>query len=112
MAWIDGAMPYRAETVRGYQAEHRRDQPERVPSAGCVFKNPAGSSAGLLIDQAGLKTETVGGAIVSEKHGNFIVNRGDATAADVLRLVDRLKEHIFREHGIELEMEVRLLGFE
>jgi UDP-N-acetylmuramate dehydrogenase len=97
-------------TIRGYQAERRRDQPEREPSAGCIFKNPAGHSAGRLIDQAGLKGESEGGAIISPVHGNFIINRGGATAADVLRLIERIRERIGREHGIELELEVRRVG--
>lgn len=98
-------------TIRGYQAERRRDQPEREPSAGCIFKNPPGKSAGRMIDQAGLKGTAEGGAIVSPVHGNFIINQGGATAADVLRLVDRIRERIRAEFATELEMEVRLLGF-
>ncbi|MGQ0723165.1 MAG: UDP-N-acetylmuramate dehydrogenase [Candidatus Eiseniibacteriota bacterium] len=98
------------ETIKRYQAERRRDQPEREPSAGCVFKNPPGTSAGRLIDQAGLKGEFEGGAIVSPVHGNFIINRGGATASDVLRLVERIRERIRRDHAIELELEVRLVG--
>jgi UDP-N-acetylmuramate dehydrogenase len=98
------------ETIKRYLAERRRDQPEREPSAGCVFKNPPGTSAGRLIDQAGLKGEAEGGAIVSPVHGNFIINRGGATASDVLRLVERIRERIRRDHGIELELEVRLVG--
>jgi UDP-N-acetylmuramate dehydrogenase len=101
-----------SETIRGYQAERRRDQPEREPSAGCIFKNPPGGSAGKLIDSAGLKGEKEGGALISPIHGNFIINSGGATAADVLRLIDRIKERIRREYSIELEMEVRRLGFE
>lgn len=100
------------ETIRGYQAERRRDQPEREPSAGCIFKNPKGGSAGKLIDLAGLKGTTEGGAVVSPVHGNFIINTGAATSADVLRLVDRIRERVRAEHGVELEMEVRLLGFD
>lgn len=96
--------------VRGYQAERRRDQPEREPSAGCVFKNPPGESAGRLIDQVGLKGETEGGAIISPVHGNFIINRGGATASDVLRLIERIRERIRAERGIELELEVRRVG--
>ncbi len=100
-----------AATVRGYQAERRRDQPEREPSAGCIFKNPPGESAGRLIDIVGLKGTREGGALISPVHGNFIINRGGATAADVMRLVDRIRERVLAEHGIELEMEVRKVGF-
>ena len=98
------------ETVRGYQAERRRDQPEREPSAGCMFKNPPGTSAGKLIDQAGLKGEGEGGVVVSEVHGNFFINRGDATASDVLRLMERVQEIVKREYGVDLEPEVRGIG--
>lgn len=99
-----------SETVRAFQAERRRDQPEREPSAGCIFKNPPGESAGRLIDQAGLKGTSEGGAIVSPVHGNFIINQGGATASDVLRLIDRIRERILAESGIQLELEVRLVG--
>lgn len=97
-------------TIRGFLAERRRDQPEREPSAGCIFKNPPGRSAGLLIDQAGLKGQSEGPAIISPVHGNFIINRGGATATDVLRLIERIRERIRTEHGIELELEVRRVG--
>ncbi len=97
--------------VRRCQAERRRDQPEREPSAGCIFKNPPGESAGRLIDAAGLKGTREGGALISPVHGNFIINRDGSTAADVLRLVDRIRERVLAEHGIELEMEVRKVGF-
>ena len=100
------------ETIRGYQAERRRDQPEREPSAGCVFKNPPGESAGRLIDLAGLKGTEEGGAVISPAHGNFIINKGGATATDVLRLIERIRERILAEHGIELELEVRQVGFQ
>jgi UDP-N-acetylmuramate dehydrogenase len=99
------------ETVRGYQAERRRDQPEREPSAGCMFKNPPGESAGRLVDRAGLKGRKLGGAIVSPVHGNFIINQESATAADVLRLADLVREQVRARFGVELEMEVRLVGF-
>ncbi len=97
-------------TIRGYQAERRRDQPEREPSAGCVFKNPPGESAGRLVDRAGLKGTKLGGAIVSPVHGNFIINEESATAADVLRLVDVVREKVRSMFGVELELEVRLVG--
>ncbi|MBZ0269882.1 UDP-N-acetylmuramate dehydrogenase [bacterium] len=100
------------ETVRAYQAERRRDQPEREPSAGCIFQNPPGESAGRLIDHAGLKGTTEGGAIVSTVHGNFIINQGGATAADVRRLIERIRERVLAEAGISLELEVRLVGFD
>lgn len=88
----------------------RRNHPEREPSAGCIFKNPPGVSAGKLIDLAGLKGEAVGGAVVSPVHGNFFVNRGGATAADVKRLIELVRERVFTEFGTELELDVRLVG--
>ncbi|MGH2570340.1 MAG: UDP-N-acetylmuramate dehydrogenase [bacterium] len=99
------------ETVRGYQAERRRDQPEREPSAGCIFKNPKGASAGKLIDLAGLKGEREGAAVVSPVHGNFIINTGGATAVDVLKLIDRVRERVLAAHGVTIELEIRKMGF-
>lgn len=100
------------ERIRGYQAERRRDQPEREPSAGCIFKNPPGGSAGKLIDVGGMKGEQEGGAVISPIHGNFIINQGGATAADVLRLIDRIRERVHKEFSVDLELEVRKLGLE
>jgi len=100
------------ERIRGYQAERRRDQPEREPSAGCIFKNPPGGSAGKLIDVAGMKGEREGAAVISPVHGNFIINEGGATAAQVLRLIERIRERVRKEYGVELELEVRKLGLE
>jgi UDP-N-acetylmuramate dehydrogenase len=77
-----------------------------------VFKNPVQMPAGRLIDEMGLKGQRVGGACVSEKHGNFIVNTGDATAADVLRLIGIIRERVRQERGIELEPEVQIVGRE
>lgn len=89
--------------------QRRRDsQPLELPSAGSTFKRPKEGYAAALIDQAGLKGFTVGGAQVSEKHAGFVVNRGGATAADVLRLIDAVRERVLQTSGIELEPEVRL----
>lgn len=92
--------------------EHRqRSQPTNMPSAGCFFKNPSAAlPAGRLIDRAGLKGLRVGGAQVSERHANFIVNRGGATAADVLELMDRVRETVFDLCQITLEPEVICVG--
>ena len=84
-------------------------QPLEYPSAGSMFKRPAGHFAAALIDQCGLKGYTVGGAQVSEKHAGFVVNRGGAVCGDVLRLVDDVRERVLRETGVELEMEVKML---
>ena len=90
-------------------ARRQEKQPLELPSAGSMFKRPPGYFAAALIDQCGLKGLTVGGAQVSEKHAGFVVNRGGATCADVLTLVDRVKEEVLRRTGVELEMEVRVL---
>jgi len=83
-------------------------QPPGERSAGCIFKNPPGDSAGRLIDSLGLKGLSVGGASVSQVHGNFIVNRGDATAEDVLALIDLIKKNVREKAGVTLEEEVIL----
>ena len=90
-------------------AKRREKQPLEYPSAGSMFKRPPGHFAAALIDQCGLKGLTVGGAQVSEKHAGFVVNRGGATCADVLALVDQVKEEVLRQTGVELEMEVKVL---
>jgi UDP-N-acetylenolpyruvoylglucosamine reductase len=81
-----------------------------APSAGCIFKNPATLPAGRLVDELGLKGTRIGGAAVSEVHGNFIVNEGGATAADVLALIDLIQRRAREERGIELETEVEIIG--
>lgn len=85
-------------------------QPKGVKSAGCVFKNPIGQPAGRLIDQAGLKGRTIGGAWVASEHANFIVHRGQATAADVLTLMATVQAAVKEKFGIELELEIKVLG--
>ena len=87
------------------------NQPFAEENAGCMFKNPPGHSAGKLIDECGLKGHRIGGAEVSKIHGNFILNLDDATAHDVLSLVRHIQDHVKRERGVDLEMEVQLLGF-
>jgi UDP-N-acetylmuramate dehydrogenase len=88
----------------------RQKHPLNYPSAGSIFKNPAGHPAGLLIESAGLKGMTVGGAKISERHGNFIVNTGGAKASDILTLIERVQQEIFKQTGITLETEVRIVG--
>jgi UDP-N-acetylmuramate dehydrogenase len=79
-------------------------------SAGSVFRNPDGDSAGRLIDELGLKGHRVGGAQVSEKHANFIVNTGDATADEVRALGDLVRERVRADRGIDLSYEVAFVG--
>jgi UDP-N-acetylenolpyruvoylglucosamine reductase len=81
-----------------------------APSAGCMFKNPPSIPAGKLIDELGLKGVRVGGAVVSQEHGNFIVNDGNATARDVLELIEILKAKVKAGRGIELQTEVEIIG--
>lgn len=92
-----------------YRDKRQKSQP-REPSAGCIFKNPPGSSAGKLIDEAGLKGERVGDAEVSPVHANFIVNRGRATSSDVIELVRRVRARVEQVKGVTLEPEVLLYG--
>jgi UDP-N-acetylmuramate dehydrogenase len=89
-----------------YTAYKTSTQPMGQKSAGCIFKNPPGESAGAIIDRAGLKGERVGGASVSKQHANFIVAGHDARSIDVVRLVERIRERVLREHGKELEVEI------
>ena len=95
--------------MEAYSDKRHESQP-REPSAGCIFKNPPGNSAGRLIDESGLKGERVGDAEVSPTHANFIVNRGHATGADVLELVRRVRTRVRQVKGVELEPEVLLYG--
>jgi UDP-N-acetylmuramate dehydrogenase len=92
--------------LKDLQARRMRSQPPGERSAGCIFRNPPGDSAGRLIDAAGLKGFAIGGASVSEVHANFVVNRGDATSADLFELIDRIKEQVASRLGVALEEEV------
>jgi UDP-N-acetylmuramate--L-alanine ligase/UDP-N-acetylenolpyruvoylglucosamine reductase len=109
--------PVRAETAEigrqldAYRNKRHETQP-REPSAGCIFKNPPGGSAGRLIDECGLKGERVGDAEVSPVHANFIVNRGHASGADVLELVRRVRARVRQAKGVDLEPEALLYGRE
>jgi len=85
--------------------------PFDLPCAGSTFKNPSGpKSAGTLIDEVGLKGHTVGGIQVSPMHANYLVNLGTGTAADVLKLIDQLRKTVQRKTGVELELEVKVVG--
>ncbi len=106
--------PGRKSSIRGameqWMSKRQKNQPLSLPSAGCIFKNPTNDSARRLIGVAGLKGKKIGGAKVSSKHANFIVNDGGAKAADVLRLVALVRERTYREVGIELVPEVKTAG--
>jgi UDP-N-acetylmuramate dehydrogenase len=97
----------RLDEIRRWRQAH---QPLGLPSAGSVFRNPDGDSAGRLIDAAGLKGLRIGGAVVSEKHANFIVNDQRGTAADVRRLAERVRREIRERHGVELAFEIEFVG--
>jgi len=97
------------QQIDAYRDKRRKSQP-REPSAGCIFKNPQGDSAGRLIDTAGLKGSRMGDAEVSPVHANFIVNHDHARAADVIALVRRVRAEVEQKHGVRLEPEVLLYG--
>jgi UDP-N-acetylenolpyruvoylglucosamine reductase len=92
--------------------EKRRTTQPAAKSAGCIFKNPKSIPAGKLVDELGLKNTRVGNARVSEVHGNFIVNDGNATADEVLELIQKIKDVARQERGVELETEVQIVGDE
>ncbi len=85
-------------------------QPLGPPSSGCIFRNPGGDHAGRLIDSLGGKGMRVGGATVSDRHANYILNTGGATAIDVLRLIDEVRARVRERSGIDLEPEIKLIG--
>ncbi|MDJ0621342.1 MAG: UDP-N-acetylmuramate dehydrogenase [Desulfocapsaceae bacterium] len=91
-----------------YQHKRKKSQPPGRGCAGSIFKNPEGASAGRLIEECGLKGEKIGDAEVSTQHANFIVNKGQATAEDVLQLMEKIQEEVHRKHGVLLEPEVHV----
>ena len=99
-----------AETMDELNRRRREKQPLSFPSAGSTFKRPEGYFAGALIEQAGLKGYAIGGAQVSEKHAGFLINRGGATASDLLRLIEYVQERVYAQSGVRLETEVRICG--
>jgi UDP-N-acetylmuramate dehydrogenase len=96
--------------VRALRDRRNQREPKAVANAGSIFKNPAGDFAGRLIEACDLKGRRVGGAEVSPRHANWIVNPGGARAADVLELVDVVRAAVRERHGIDLEMEVKVIG--
>jgi UDP-N-acetylenolpyruvoylglucosamine reductase len=110
----EAARPAADDIARRLDAhrDRRRESQPREPSAGCIFKNPEGAAAGRLIDECGLKGERVGGAEVSAVHANFIVNRGGATATDIIELARIVRARVAEKTGVTLEPEVILYGKE
>ena len=98
--------------MRDFACRRREKQPLEYPSAGSFFKRPAGHFAGALIEGAGLKGLTVGGAQVSEKHAGFLINIGGATASDFLALMKQVQDQVMEKYGVMLEPEVRIVGEE
>jgi UDP-N-acetylmuramate dehydrogenase len=96
--------------IKDVQKHRRETQPIEKRSLGSTFKNPPGEAAGRLIDACGLKGRRIGGAQISEKHANFIVNLGGASADDVLALMAEMRNRVFERFGIELEPEIRVIG--
>ncbi len=92
-----------------YNARRREKQPLAFPSAGSTFKRPEGYFAGALIEGAGLKGFSVGGASVSEKHAGFIINSSGATASDIIELIEKVQSIVFDKYGVHLEPEVKIL---
>jgi UDP-N-acetylmuramate dehydrogenase len=92
--------------IRVCNEKRRSSQPLNQKSAGCIFKNPPGSSAGRMIDELGLKGHRVGDAMVSDRHANFFVNTGHASCSDMLKLMDEVRERVHAAYGVELENEV------
>jgi UDP-N-acetylmuramate dehydrogenase len=99
-----------AARMAGYLKERKARQPLEYPSGGSVFKNPPDDYAGRLIEMAGLKGKKIGGAMISPKHGNFIVNTGGAKAEDILALMNLAQRKVRKAAGIELELEIKVVG--
>ena len=98
------------DTMKDLAGRRRAKQPLEYPSAGSTFKRPEGYFAGKLIEDAGLKGYNIGGAEVSEKHSGFVINKGGATAKDVLDLVDYIKHQVKEKFGVDLQEEIKLIG--
>ena len=111
--WVQLRQGVRSEierVVKDYLHYRRDTQPLAMASAGCVFKNPPGDSAGRLIEAAGLKGVRVGDVEVSTKHANFMVNRGQARASDVMALIGKVRSAIRRLTGVRLDLELKIVG--
>jgi UDP-N-acetylmuramate dehydrogenase len=98
------------ERIKSYSERRRRTQPLDYPSAGSIFKNPENARAGKVIDETGLKGFRIGQAMISERHGNFIINLGGATAKEILQLMEWVEKRVYEKKGISLEREVKVVG--
>ena len=108
---VNAVAPSDPAAIQADKARHRHKrlttQPIGKRSAGCVFKNPAGHSAGKLIDDAGLKGMRIGGAAVSDVHANFLINAGNATTADFLAVIEKIQETVSARFGLDLATEIQ-----
>jgi UDP-N-acetylmuramate dehydrogenase len=107
---FDPAIDPSMDVLKDMLARRKNTQPLGLPSCGSVFRNPPGDHAARLIETAGLKGFRIGGAEVSTKHANFIINRGGATAAEIEDLIDQVQQRVADVHGVELVHEVRIVG--
>ena len=98
------------EKIKNYIMERKKKQPLGEFCAGSIFKNPPGLFAGELIEKCGLKGYSIGDAVISEKHANFIINKGNATSSDIYKLIKFIQEKVKEKYGIYLEPEIKLLG--
>lgn len=97
------------EGIEEVKSKRKNSQPSGFPNAGSIFKNPPGDFAGKLIEDVGLKGFSVGAAMISHEHANFIVNRGGCSARDIIELIDIVRKKVFEEKGVWLELEVKIL---
>lgn len=112
-AWLEfepGDADESAQNIKDLLAQRLASQPLNLPSAGSTFRNPLGDYAARLIEASGLKSYIIGGAQVSEKHANFIVNVGGANALDIEFLIKHMYDTVLQEHGISLQQEVKVIG--
>lgn len=112
-AWLklaNGNAQEAAQKIKELLAKRLATQPLNLPSAGSTFRNPTGDHAARLIEACGLKGYIIGGAQVSEKHGNFIVNIGGANALDIELLIKHIRETVLAQHGVDLQQEVKVIG--
>ena len=98
------------ERIENNLKKRKDSQPLDMPSAGSVFKNPPGRFAGMLIEESGLKGKRIGGAMISPKHANFIVNAGNAKASDIIELINFTRKKVKEDSGIDLETEIKVVG--
>ena len=95
--------------MRNFLKKKRQNQPIEKYSAGCIFKNPPGLFAGKLIEETGLKGKKKGNAVISEKHSNYIINSGKARAEDVLFLMEKIQEKVYKKFNVKLEPEIKII---